>query len=330
MKTFFEKHLAHKQAILLWVTLIGILIPLIHIGEYHLLLFNFPYHRFEFLFTAYEVGIGSLIAIFVLFAVGVILVMNFTFARYFCGRICPKTLLRSVFTDVIEAKLFGILKLKQRQNEEEKIAKNSLKTVLAYLLLGVLIVIGTVPFFFYFMPAEYFFHLVSNQFAEHPWIGYAWAATVVYLFAEILFFKEFFCGYLCPYQLVHSITVHDAKSYYRFHDNLNQCIQCDGCVRVCPVPQLDIKKGFDVRCIACGDCEAVCADVMQKEGHTQTLIPYTDASGRVSKPWFSFSDPKLVIFLTLMSLILIGVLIGYFASSENLESCLFINKALHQ
>lgn len=57
------------------------------------------------------------------------------------------------------------------------------------------------------MPLEYFFHLVSNQFEGHSWVGYAWVATVVYLFAEILFFKEFFCGYLCPYQLVHSVSV---------------------------------------------------------------------------------------------------------------------------
>ena len=33
-------------------------------------------------------------------------------------------------------------------------------------------------------------------------------------------------------------------------------IDCDKCVKVCPIDELDIKAGFDIRCVQCGLCES--------------------------------------------------------------------------
>ncbi|MDD3817676.1 MAG: 4Fe-4S binding protein [Thiovulaceae bacterium] len=322
----FEQHARYKNKLALFVTLAAIALPMISFEERHLLLFNFYHNRFEILFFAFEVNTPLLASIFVVFAVCVILVFNFTYARYFCGHLCPKTILKNLFTEVIEGKLFKILKQKNIQNET--IDKKPLQTFFAYITLEVVTLAAPLPFFFYFIPYDIFMQSVLNAFVDAPLLGMFYGAISLYLFAEILFFKEFFCSYLCPYQLVHAITYNEEKSYYAFSDK-EACIACDMCVRVCPIPDLDIKKGYDPRCIACGDCSAVCADMVEAKRSTPLLV-YTDAKGVKNRSrFFSFAGKKKVLLLVAATLILGIGAIATLASQKNLTSCRFVNESLH-
>jgi len=322
----FETHARYKNKLAILVTLLAIALPMIHAGERHLLLFNFYQNRFEILFFAFEVNTPFLAAIFIVFAFSVILLFNVTYARYFCGHFCPKTILKNLFTEVIEGKIFKIIKQKNIQNEN--IDKKPLQTFLAYATLGVLTLIAPLPFFFYFIPYEIFIRILLEGFANAPSLGMLYGAISLYLFAEILFFKEFFCSYVCPYQLVHAITYNEQKSYYAFYDK-EACIECDMCVKVCPVPDLDIKKGYDARCIACGDCSAVCADMVEAKRATPLLL-YTDAKGVKNRSrFFSFSDKKRVLLLVAAILLASIAAIATLASSKNLTSCNFANESLH-
>jgi polyferredoxin len=324
-----DKQLNHRVKLATITTLIALAIPFIKFGGYHLLLFNFYDYRFELLFRAYEVSAGYLTAIFILFAVGVILVFNFTYSRYFCGNICPKTLMRFVLTDFIEGKIFKITKIKNRQ-QGEKISGHAIKTSLSYLLFAIFVLIATLPFFFYLIPYNIFFDMASNGFKGYFIVLIAWLATSIYLFAEALFFKEFFCSYICPYQLVNSITINDKKSFYNFN-NKSDCISCNACVKICPVPNLDIKNGFDTRCIACGDCSAICADVMENEGKNYSLINYTNFENISTKDkLFSFAERKLSIILTIIAIIGIGVVIAYISNVDNVDYCNFSNASLYE
>ena len=324
-----DKQLTHRVKLATIATLITLIIPFIKIGNYHLLLFNFYDYRFEFLFHAYEVSTGYLTAIFILFAIGAILVLNFTYSRYFCGNICPKTLMRFILTDFIEGKIFNITKIKNRQ-QGEKIAGHTIKTLLSYILFAVFVLIASLPFFLYLIPYNIFFNMLGNGFVGYEIVLIVWLTTAVYLFAEALFFKEFFCSYLCPYQLINSITVNNKRSFYNFNDK-DDCISCNACVKICPVPKLDIKNGFDTRCIACGDCSAVCTDVMDNEGINHSLINYTDFENHTVKDkFFSFGDSKLSILLTLITIVGIGLAIAYIVNIDNIDYCNFSNASLYE
>ena len=53
---------------------------------------------------------------------------------------------------------------------------------------------------------------------------------------------------------------------------IKNCIDCNKCVKICPVDDLDIKNGFDIRCVQCGLCEIACEDVMMKHTKKHSLI----------------------------------------------------------
>lgn len=325
-----DNHILNRTKMALIVTCIGVVIPFITYNEIHLLLFNFYDGRFEFLFQVWEISFVSLIAVFILFALGVILVFNFSYSRYFCGTFCPKTILKNILTDFIEAKIFKITQIKNRQHGE-KIQNHAVKLTLSYLLFFIFVFIATIPFFFYLLPHETLFRFILEGFeSEYEIFFYLWIFTSLYLFVEALFFKEFFCSYLCPYQFVNSVTVNESKSYYDFYDKKN-CIECNACVRVCPVSKLDIKQGFDLRCISCGDCSAVCEDVMNSENIEHTLIAYNTLSNTPNKnKFFSFSNKKVSILLILITLVVISTAIGFLVDESNLGYCNFSNKELYK
>jgi polyferredoxin len=324
-----ERHFKKQTTIAWFVTLTLIALPLIRYNGTHLLLFNFYHGRFEFLFHAWEVSTGYLTAIFILSAIGVILIFNFTYSRYFCGQFCPKTLLKRLFTDFIQAKMLRIARVRDRQ-KEEKIASNLFKMALSYVMLLLICIVSAWVFSLYLMPADVLVEMTGKGFSGHPFVGYILAAIGLYLFAEALYFKEFFCSYLCPYQLVNSVTVSEERSAYTFHD-AQKCTECDACVRICPVPGLDIKKGFDTRCIACGDCAEVCAEVMEKQGSRESLISYRTLAGVPNRHrFFSFAKPAVSLTLAIFTALAVGMLTAYLVSVENLDYCRFINAHLYK
>lgn len=324
----FKKHLIYKHKLALWVTLLAIVAPMIHFDGGHLLLFYFQENRFELMFHVFEVDTSTLLILFFGFAVVVILLLNFTFSRYFCGHLCPKTLLKNFFVDFIEISLFKIIKQKNIQKEE--LQRHPLKVLLAYLSLAMVALFAPLGFFFYFYPYDLFIKIVLSGFDGYFLLGALYLSIALYLFAEALFFKEFFCSYLCPYALVDSVTFHDKRDFY-FFDDKEHCIECDLCVRVCPVPDLDIKKGFDSRCISCGDCSAVCKDVMYKEQREHSLINYKDSTKEKNKyRFFSFGSKKISIVLVIAVLGFYSIAASYLLLDKNLKSCRFSNSFLYE
>lgn len=328
MRGYLREHQNKKDLIAIFVTLLAVVVPMLQYNSIHLLLFNFYNQRFELFFHAWEVNTAGLISIFVLFAAVVILLFNFTYSRYFCGNICPKTLLKNLFTDTIETRIFHIFKIKNR-DDERSFENNRLKLFFAYSLLALVIMFGSMPIFFYFIPYDIFFSMLKNYFHGYTFLLYIWLLSATYLFAEILFFKEFFCAYICPYQLVNSTTVNEQRAFYVF-DTKEKCIDCEACVNVCPVPDLDVRKGYDTRCIACGDCSAVCHDVMQKRGGGKSLIEYKDFNKRKSLPYFSFAGKRTSLLLIALTLAGSSLIVYYLISPEHLSSCNIANAFLYR
>ncbi|MEK6746177.1 MAG: cytochrome c oxidase accessory protein CcoG [Pseudomonadota bacterium] len=61
------------------------------------------------------------------------------------------------------------------------------------------------------------------------------------------------------------------------------CIDCDGCVAVCPMG-IDIREGLQMDCIACGLCIDACDNVMEKIGLPKGLIRYDTESKKKFNP----------------------------------------------
>jgi cytochrome c oxidase accessory protein FixG len=113
--------------------------------------------------------------------------------------------------------------------------------------------------------------------------------VAAFLVADIVFIKENFCIYICPYSRVQSVlfdedtimAVYDpirGGKIYEGHgeekhkvansqkellekDPNAECTMCESCVRVCPT-HIDIRKGLQLECINCLECVDACTTVM--------------------------------------------------------------------
>jgi cytochrome c oxidase accessory protein FixG len=93
--------------------------------------------------------------------------------------------------------------------------------------------------------------------------------------------------------------------------DMGDCIECQGCVQVCPTG-IDIRDGLQIECIACAACIDVCDEVMDKMGYPRGLIRYTTENALTHKP-SRVLRPRLFIYMavllalaTLFGLVLTG------------------------
>ncbi|MBD3824913.1 MAG: 4Fe-4S binding protein [Epsilonproteobacteria bacterium] len=324
-----QKHQQSKAIKGITLTLALLLLPIIQYNGLHLLHFNFYHSRFELFFVGFEATTTTLLVLFVLSALFVILAANLTLSRLFCGRLCPKTLLKSLYTDFIKIKLLGIA-TKRTIGSEKRADKHPIKSIVAVILLLVINLIGTLPIFLYLLPLEIFIKELPLLFVDMPLVLALWLSSALYLFAETLFFKEFFCSYICPYELFNTLFYNKESAAFRFRGS-KSCIGCEACVQVCPVPNLDIKKGFDHRCIACGECAAVCADVMRQHGAQESLITYSDEDhNRPKSAFYSMASRGKSVLLLLFLILFTGALFDYLLCEERLKSCSLHNERLYE
>ena len=95
--------MAKKQVLaptLLITFFLYVLFPWMSFNNIHLLMFNFEFHRFEFLFMAFEASTHQLIYIVISLFIGLLVGLNFTISRFFCGYFCPSSFATFITTSI--------------------------------------------------------------------------------------------------------------------------------------------------------------------------------------------------------------------------------------
>ena len=229
--------MAKKQVLaptLLITFFLYVLFPWMSFNNIHFLMFNFEFHRFEFLFMAFEASTHQLIYIVITLFIGLLLGLNFTISRFFCGYFCPSSLASFI----------------------TKKNKNPFILFFAILFFAFILAFSTISYFT--SAIDLFLNFMKFDMAS------IFVGILTTLFTSIfLVFRGWYCSILCPYFFISAILPQEEKQTFEFFDK-NSCIDCDKCVKVCPIDELDIKAGFDIRCVQCGLCEVACEKVMLK------------------------------------------------------------------
>ena len=217
--------------------------------------------------------------------------------RAFCGWACPQTIFRVIYRDLIETKILGLRKRISNKQKEPDYSKkgNALKRIIGILMWTVLAFIAAANFIWFFVPPEDFFVYIQNP-SEHGIVVGMLLTIVAFLVYDVIFLKEDWCIYICPYSRVQSVLYdentlqaiynpnrggkiydeHKEKIVFKqkdLADENNECTTCEKCVTVCPT-HIDIRKGTQLECINCLECVDACTTVMGKLGK-ESLVQWS-------------------------------------------------------
>jgi cytochrome c oxidase accessory protein FixG len=276
-------------------TVVALVTPFITIGGNHIFLLSFDKKQLQLMGIAYDMQeLLPLVFLLMLLFIGIFAATAIG-GRAFCGWACPQTIFRVIYRDLIETKLLGIRKKINNKQKEPDYRKNAGKRTVAILIWSVLALIAAADFIWYFVPPEDFFGYIQNP-SEHGIIMGLLFGIAGFLIYDIVFLKEDFCIYVCPYSRVQSV-LYDNNTFQAIYDphrggdiydenkekvvfkqkdladKNNECTTCQHCVTVCPT-HIDIRKGTQLECINCLECVDACTTVMGKLGK-ESLVQWT-------------------------------------------------------
>lgn len=284
------------------------LVPFITVNDNHLLLLSFEKLQFHFMGLAYDVNEFYIMPFLLMFLFIGVFALTSILGRAWCGWGCPQTIFRTIYRDLIQGTLLDLRKINNKQKRINSSSfENKIKIAVGFLLWALIAVIASTNFIWYFVPPEDFFTYMKHP-EEHLFIVIFIATTAAFLVYDIVWMKESFCTYLCPYSRIQTVlyddnTKHVVYNYNRggtiYSDNQKQitdvkqwmgaeeCTTCEACVKICPT-HIDIRKGLQLECINCLGCTDACTEVMGKLGK-KSLIEW-------GSPKSVLTDIKSVIF----------------------------------
>ena len=324
------------------LTLFIMLMPFITINDNHLLLLSFDKLQFHFVGSVYSVSELYVMPFLLMFLFIGIFALTSMFGRIWCGWSCPQTIFRVIYRDLIESTILDLRRIKNKQKEIDYNKKaNQIKKYIAVSLWFVITLIISSNFMLYFIPPEDFFVYIQNP-AEHSFMIIFILSIALFLVYDIVFMKENFCVYICPYSRIQSVLYDDntkqvsydynrggkvyennIKSIFKVKDwsKNEECTTCELCVKVCPT-HIDIRKGLQVECINCLECSDACATVMGKL-NKESLINWGSTNKVINKKNVSiFTKKNTTYFVSLF----LCIFLAFYFSLEKEDFLVNVNK----
>ena len=334
-----------------FATVLTLVLPWITVNGNHLFLLSFDKLKLHLAFVQFDMQEMYLMPFLLMILFISIFGMTVVGGRVFCGWVCPQTIFRVVYRDLIETKLLGLRKRIKNKQKEPDMSKpeNKVKKVIAVLIWTVLALIAASDLMWFFVPPEDFFKYLQNP-GDHMVLIGSIIGTALFLVYDIVFLKENFCIYVCPYSRVQSVLYdeHTVMALYDEHrggkiyentgtehhklfnkqkdllavDPSAECTACESCVTVCPT-HIDIRQGLQLECINCLECVDACTTVMGKLGKPSLVTWSSDYEIVERKGKTRFFRPKVLGYIAI--LIIISSILGLMGSKKE-HMLLNINK----
>jgi len=201
-----------------------------------------------------------------------------TIGTVWCGWACPQNLL-SEWANSLTHKLLGKRANVDVAGEGLKVAAAKNKAVnwivLALSFLAAALVLGIIPFLFFFSPAEVWsFFTFSAGARLSQFMRQLYFFGVFLIFVDIAVIRYFWCDYACLYRIGQKIfKTQDALHVSYDASRSADCAKCNYCATSCitGIQPTQIKV-YD-SCIDCGECIDACNRLHARSG-TQGLLQF--------------------------------------------------------
>ncbi|OPX27762.1 MAG: cytochrome c oxidase accessory protein CcoG [Campylobacteraceae bacterium 4484_166] len=305
-------------------TVVALVVPFVQIGGNQLFLLSFDKKQLHLMGVAFDMQELYMMPFLLMILFIGIFAMTAIGGRAWCGWACPQTIFRVLYRDLIETKLLGLRRIKNKQKEPNwKEPKNAIKRAVAIVLWSGLSLLAASDFMWYFVPPADFFAYMSNPMEHTVLLGFI-VAIALFLVYDVVWLKEDFCIYICPYSRVQSVLYDDDTFQAIYHNHRGgdiykdgkkvvfdikdleqsqECTTCQSCVTVCPTG-IDIRQGMQLECINCLECVDACTVVMGKLGK-ESLVQWSSSSHIDTG-----TKVKLFRKKTIMYLIALGLIVG--------------------
>ncbi|KLE05467.1 cytochrome c oxidase accessory protein CcoG [Aliarcobacter butzleri] len=313
-------------------TIVALSLPFIKINENQIFLLSFDKKQLHLLGIAFDMQELYLMPfLLMLLFLGIFAVTSLG-GRAWCGWACPQTIFRVIYRDLIESKLLGLRRIKNKQKEPDlSKAENKVKKIIGILIWACLALLAASNFMWYFVPPDDFFAYLQDP-SEHLFlIGFV-LAIAGFLVYDVVMLKEDFCVYICPYSRVQSV-LYDNNTYQAIYStnrggniyndkkekmvfklkdlasSENECTTCESCVTVCPT-HIDIRKGLQLECINCLECVDACTQVMGKLGKP-SLVQWSSTNAiKYNTPTKFVRKSTIMYFVALLIVISLLFVMG--------------------
>lgn len=202
--------------------------------------------------------------------------------RAWCGWGCPQTVYMEFLFRPIERLFEG------KRNDQLRLDKKGggIRRVLKNItFLAVSVFVANV-FLAYFVGTQRLAKWMTSSPFEQPGGFAVMAVTALLVFFDFAYFREQMCTVICPYARLQA-ALFDKNSLVIGYDEprgeprhkgkpvagAGDCIDCSACVTTCPTG-IDIRKGLQLECIACGQCIDACDSIMEKIHKPTGLVRY--------------------------------------------------------
>ncbi len=214
--------------------------------------------------------------IFFVFGLGIMIatapiITYMTIGTVWCGWSCPQNTV-SEWANNLTHKLLGKRANVDIDSEGLKVAEAKNKAVnwivLALSFIAVSLLLGIVPFLFFYPPGEVWsFFTFSSASKISRFMQQLYIVVVILILMDIAVIRYFWCDYICLYRIGQRIfRTKDALHVKYDAERSGDCAKCNYCATSCitGIDPTDVK--IDDSCINCGECIDACNRLHEKKG----------------------------------------------------------------